>query len=648
VRWPIALSLFAASAAALAGSLPATATAAVTHPAATAARAAGTARAATTSAGQPLYAFNTGLVLTVSARPGRGAAVRVAADASSAGQRWVSGRHQTLRPAASQKLCLNVPGGRYRSGAKLQLWTCDGHRSERFTTSAPSAHTSVLFIRPAARASYCLTTLSAPPSEAGARVGLQACASLTTQAWSRTNLDGVAGTFGDAWGIQALHPARAGSAVTGSSRFANQLNQFWISSYTGSAQESPVLLHPAEDTALCADLRAPEASGVALDLAHCSGSASQRFTGIGVIFNANYTWSYLTTTDSSFCVQAAASGSASARAIVLGACRGNNRDLWLTTVDVTGGTSGQFQELYAGPETGASALEFSMRVGGNGGVGSGIVLSSDDQAAAQIWTDLTPGQSKAAGNSDGSVTLRPLSDESLCLTVPGGDYAAGVQLTVQTCSGQTDQEFVRGQQYGSIDLVAAGAGEFCVAAPAGIAAGNAVELEPCAQQDDQMWSTFFSWYGWAGQPPTGSGPVADPGDALILSGASASGGQVGVGPSPGPANWNTSQDWIGVDTSSGVEIQSFYDRSVCLDASADTAGTQLTAAPCTGGPAQAFAMSPASGASGSLWELRATAQTTKMCVALGSSAGSAGLPLVLQACSASQADEAWVGPMYQL
>ncbi len=184
-----------------------------------------------------------------------------------------------------------------------------------------------------------------------------------------------------------------------------------------------------------------------LDLAGCNSSPSEQFMGIGLIFNTNYTWSYLTTVDTAYCMQAAAAGSASTRPVVLGSCAGNNRDFWLTNLDLTSSTSGQFQEIYAGPGTGATGLEFSMRVGGKGGAGSGIVLSNDDQAAAQVWTDLAPGQAKAVGNSDGTVTLRPLSDESLCLAVPGGDYAAGVQLTAATCNGQTDQEFVRGQQY---------------------------------------------------------------------------------------------------------------------------------------------------------------------------------------------------------
>ena len=639
MHWRIGLSLLAASAAVVAGSLPAIATVAAPN-----SQAAATAPAsATASAGRPLYAFNTGLVLTVSARPGRGASVRVGAYTGSGGQRWVFGRHQTLRPAANESLCLNVPRGRYRGGVRLQLWTCNGHSSERLATTAPSAHTQVLFIRPAARAKFCVTALNAPPYEAGTRVGLRSCASLTTQAWSRTNLDGVAGYVANAWGLQALRPTSVGSAVTASSKPSSAVDEYWISSYTGTSNNSPVQLHPVEDTALCVSLSAPEGAGVALDLARCTRSASQQFMGIGVIFNLTYTFSYVTTRDSSYCVQAAASGSATHRPIVLGACRGNNRDLWQTDVVMTSIISARFQELYAGPVTGASGLEFSMRVAGNGGAGSGIVLSKDVQAAAQVWTDLAPGQSETRGNPDGSIALRPLSNESLCLTVPGGNYSAGVQLTVQTCDGQVDQEFVRGQQFGAIDLVTAGAGEFCVAAPAGISAGRAVELEPCAQQDDQMWSTFFDWFGWAGLPLAGTAPGADPGDALILSGASASGGQVGVGPSPGPAAWITSQDWISVASGSGFEIQSFYDRSLCLDAPADTVGTQLAAAPCTGGSAQTF-LNRGFEPTGILWELG----MTNMCVAVGSVSGSAGLPLVLQACSTSQPDGAWNGPMNKL
>lgn len=445
--------------------------------------------AAAATAGQPVYAFNTGLVLTVSSTPARGATVRVRANKGTTGQKWVvSG--QTLRPAADQKLCLNVPSAKFRAGAKLQLWTCNGHAGENFSSKVPSAHTSVYFLRPSAKTSFCVTALNAPPNESASLVGLESCAGLSTQAWSHANLDGVAGTIGDEFGIQALHPATAGSAVTGDNHFANQLNQFW----TSTTSAGHLLLHPVEDTALCAGLASSESDGVALQLASCNGSASQQFTGIGVIFNQNYTWAYLATADSEYCVQAAASGSESARSIVLGGCVGNDRDLWdVTVVNVTTTESYQFQELYAG----TSSLQFSMRVTGNGGAGSEVKLSADDQAAAQVWTDLAPGQTTATGNPDGSITLRPLSDEKLCLTVPGANYAAGTQLTVQACNGAVDQEFARGLPNEPTDLVAAGSGDFCVTAAGAIAAGSPIELEPCAALDDQTWSTFFDWYGWA-------------------------------------------------------------------------------------------------------------------------------------------------------
>jgi hypothetical protein len=602
--------------------------------------------AVTFQGGEALYAFNTGLVLTVSAKPARGAAVRVAANAGTAGQRWIFGAHQTLRPAANQKLCLNVPSARYRSGAKLQLWTCTGRANERFSRSAPSADTAVFFVRPAARTKYCLTSLSSPPDEAGSRVGLAPCAALTTQAWSGTNLDGIAGNITNAWTIQALKPTTAGSAVTGNGQAGDKLNQYWTSDYTGSTEDSPVLLHPVEDTALCVALAAPEADGAGLDLTGCAEAASRQLMTIPLFVNSAYTLSFITTTDGAYCVSAPASGSPALRPIVLGPCVGNSRDFWTVGVDMITALTRQYQELYAGPETGANGLEFSMSVAGSGGAGSGIVLSHDNLAAAQVWTDMVPGQAKPQGNPDGSITLRPLSNESLCLAVPGGDYAAGTQLTVETCDGQVDQEFARGRQNGPTDLVAVGDGEYCVGAPAGIAAGSAVELEPCAPQDDQTWSTFFAWYQWAGSPLAATEPANYPGDALVLSGATASGGQVGVAASPGTPDWYTSEDWTQVQSGPGFEIRSVYDPALCLNASAVAAGTQLTAAPCTGGATQTFLYSGSDTANSTLWVLRA-ASPAKMCVAVGSVSGTGGLPLLLQSCSASQADEAWRGP-YQL
>ncbi len=181
------------------------------------------------------------------------------------------------------------------------------------------------------------------------------------------------------------------------------------------------------------------------------------------------------------------------------------------------------------------------------------------------------------------------------------------------------------------------------AQPAGIAAGSAVELEPCAHQTTETWSTFFGFYGWAGQPLSATRPGDDPGEAMILSGATASGGQVSVANSPGTPDWYTSEDWTEVEYASGFEIQSFYDPDLCLDAPDTVAGTQLTVAPCVGGQAQTFYNSGSVGALGFAWWLRATT-SPRMCVAVGAPGSSAGLPLVLQACSLSQDNEAWLGP----
>ncbi len=121
--------------------------------------------------------------------------------------------------------------------------------------------------------------------------------------------------------------------------------------------------------------------------------------------------------------------------------------------------------------------------------------------------------------------------------------------------------------------------------------------------------------------------------------------QVGAAPSPGPAAWYTRQDWLQVSVAGGFEIRSVYDPGLCLAAPGTAAGTQLTAAPCTGGPTQTFLYLGTTTAQGRLWWLRATTPA-KMCVAVGSVSGTDGLRLLLQPCSSSRADEAWAGPSY--
>ena len=452
------------------------------------------ARAATAStAGVPLYAFNTGLVFSVRGKVARGAEVRVSPDSGAASQRWVT-VGQTLRPAADQHLCLNVPGARYSGGVKLQLWTCVSNASERFSTAAPSASTQVFFLRPAARTGYCLTSLTAPPNESGALVGLETCRAQTTQAWSHANLDGLTGSIGDEFGIQALQPATAGSAVTAGDTFDNPLDWYWVSHYTGATQASPVQLQPVEDTSLCASLSAAEAAGVTLKLEPCTATAaSQKFSGVlvGPRLTTQW-WTYLTTADSEYCVQAAASGSETARPVVLGSCVGNGRDFWLTGVPVSTETSGQFQEISAGD--GSSGL--SLAAAGSAGAGSPVVLSFQAEAASQVWTDLAPGQTSTSPGPGDSTSFRLFSDQNLCLTVPGADYSSGVQLTVATCDGAADQNFTVSFLPGNeIALVAAGDTSYCATASGGLIAGSAVELQQCAQLSDQGWSTFDGWEG---------------------------------------------------------------------------------------------------------------------------------------------------------
>jgi len=198
---------------------------------------------AAASTGAPVYAFNTGLVLTVSAKPSRGTLVRVRANSGAGGQQWVT-VGSTLRPAADKQLCLNVPDARYRSGARLQVWTCDGKPGERFASRAPSRHTSVFFLRPASHTQFCLTALSAPPNEAGSAVGLRSCGTLATQAWSHQKLDGVAAYLSDAWTVQATRPTVAGSPVTVTSARGDELDRYWISTSVGGANDSPVELRP--------------------------------------------------------------------------------------------------------------------------------------------------------------------------------------------------------------------------------------------------------------------------------------------------------------------------------------------------------------------------------------------------------------------
>lgn len=371
-------------------------------------------------------------------------------------------------------------------------------------------------------------------------------------------------------------------------------------------------------------LSAAEATGVRLVLAGCDGAANQEFMGIEFFFSS-FSPYLITTPDSRFCVQTAASGSADTRNIVIAGCHGNNRDIWDTDVGLVTTYVTQYDELYAD----SGALEYSMTVSGHGVPGSGIVVQRDTQLAAQVWTEVPPGQSDPLANADGSSTLRPLSDESLCLTVPNAHYAPGVQLTVQTCDGAMSQEFVRSGTpiANSQELIAFGDGQFCVGEPGAVGAGHPVDLEPCNQHANQAWMQYSDWFGWAGSVfGIHLGGFAGP--AITLSSSTAMGGQVGLGP---PAAGQTSQLWT---TPQGA-LRSVYNPGLCIDAPSSTAGTQLVAAPCSGG-GQSFLVLP-QGYPLVEYELAGS----RLCVA--ATATTSG-PLALAACAGGQQDELWTGP----
>ncbi|HEY2640974.1 MAG TPA: hypothetical protein VGI66_13965 [Streptosporangiaceae bacterium] len=470
-----------------------------------------------------------------------------------------------------------------------------------------------------------------PPSLAGIRL----CAGLANQAWSLTNSQYLSGVIGGGWVLQDGHPTTAGSVLTGVGLFSNKLDQYWTSSFVG-ARQNTVLIHPVDDTALCVTLPPGQARGIALVAAAC-GANGQNLMGIGVSFTIRGSYGFITTPDGSSCLQASGTGPVQTRLVVLGRCVGNDHDLWSSEPDLQTMDANQYAELYAGSGTSA----YSMTVSPTARPGSPVTVVSDGQSAGQVWTDLAPGQAGPfGGNANGTITMRPLSDDHLCLSVPGSHYAAGVQLTVQTCNGGLNQEFERGTvaSTGSQELIVAGDGQFCVGEPSAIGPGP-VDLEPCNQQAAQAWSQFFDWYRWGGFvhglisfDSVGAGPF------IVLTPTGPTTGTVSVG---APAANGTSQYWNVVNTTRGYELQSLYNPSLCLTASAATAASELGAAQCSGSATQQFVYyrQPPQYQG---FELQATAKPgPALCMA--AAAGSPG-PLELKACTYGEQDELWYGP----
>jgi len=410
--------------------------------------------------------------------------------------------------------------------------------------------------------------------------------------------------------------------VTGASLFTGRLDQYWVFSYAGAPLQDMVRLHPVQDTALCLDVPGPN---LPLMTEACGGSASQEFIATALFYGDRSPW-FLTTPDALYCVQASA-GTAATVAIVVGPCR-SNRDVWTAALPLNRLFYSQYVELYADSGGG---LRFSMSAPATGGSGSAVTVQADHFSPGQVWTDLAAGPSQPPGNPDGSISLRPLSNHNLCLTVPNSDYSAGVGLTVQTCSGTLNQEFLNAPTLlNSRELIARGNGRFCVGEPGSVGAGNPVELEPCDQLAHQAWMQYYGWSSWVGIAQT-IVSHATGGQRVTL--ISAGTGQVGLAAALAGA---TTQFWAPVTQPHGLSLQSVYDPGLCLDAPSQTAGTVLDAAACDGGPGKVFVVFVQPDTDTVGYQLGGS----KLCVtATGTSA-----PLELQTCVLDQQNQEWAGP----
>ena len=172
----------------------------------------------------------------------------------------------------------------------------------------------------------------------------------------------------------------------------------------------------------------------------------------------------------------------------------------MTALGLITTASQQYQQLQAEPPAGAPAL--NMNIGGTGGAGSGVIIGRSI-STVQLWTDLSAA-SPVPGNPNGSIDIRPLGEPGLCLTVPGGNYHSGVQLQVQACDGNVDQEF---QDFsaggGGRGLVPFAAKQLCLQAGASILQGEPVTLQACAPPTNltanDNWHAYYAgWDGWGG------------------------------------------------------------------------------------------------------------------------------------------------------
>jgi len=604
----------------------------------------------------PIYAFNSGLVLTAGAGTS-GAKVTAAADKTGAGQRWLLESDGTIRLSANSNICLDVPAFNYTSGVQLDAYTCQGSANEQFTRAAPSASTPVLAIKPTAHPSLCLNVKGGLAT--GAAVILYACGAATTnyinEAWSSTDLYGSASEI-PSWAGYPLNASGGGGAGAAAVAWpdSNTLNEFWQKTIVTISGFGPELeFQPIYNTSLCLAPQGSETLRAPIVLAGCTGAAVQAFAAPMVNANSNASTYFVTTHDARYCLNYQG-GSAQGHRAILFTCQGTGNDLWQTSLDLETSISQDFGTLGLDGDAYTSDSQPVLSVSGTGSGASAVIVANSFYPASQVWTDLSPAGSTSVtpgspANPDGSFSLHPLSDVSLCLTVPGANYAAGQPLDLETCDGQQDQDFFRAPTAagsGYQELISDGDGQLCISAPAVEAPGDRAELDPCDSQGDQAWSSY--WYGFFGWPGPGTTIMPDPEQlptagqpALGLTGIGSAGGSAAVEPQRIGA---TSQLWhvMAQSTDQHQAIVPLYDTGWCLGAPAGSpAGTAVTASACDNQTDQGFTEREAGDAPGGNSQQFIWAANPSLCLTRGPADADGTTPIVLATCSATDTSDLW-------
>jgi hypothetical protein len=456
---------------------------------------------------EPLYAFNTGRALTAPPGAKRGTLVRVRPYANSPGQQWTVA-HGHVSPASAARLCLDVPGARYKAGTRLRLWTCGHYSSERFETSRPSVHTPVFFLAAAADRQLCVTTQSTVNLQfaqfTASTLVLAKCANLQSQAWSTTNVTSAVGQF-----AQFVFPSWIDDLVTTGSGtpgayadmrpIGDSLDEEWEVNPIGGGW----VFNPVDDTADCLTISGKAHLNAPLVLAACNGSAAQNFTAIYLRITASVSDYLFGADDASYCLEPGKAATLPDLPLVLGPCPNTasvQTYFWmlpdttsLAYSNLDPATTGEFQQFLQNGNN-----QYAMTADGTKS-GSGVSLATPPNAIGQTWTDITPG-TMSAGNPDGSISIRPLNELSVCLTVPGADLTAGMALSVSTCTGASDQEFLvtmpyptDGPDFATVSPEAAPG--LCVAPQDGLTDGTPIVLVSCGSADD-TWGGWNDWSAW--------------------------------------------------------------------------------------------------------------------------------------------------------